>query len=520
VSDPPRLASMIDLLPGDRRPRAAAFVILAEPPAYFPFVDLWNSSGLRCTAVEDALRNAMFLLKFCGLAVIGRKMVRPSVCVSPSRARVSVLLMLVSAVAAWVGPANAATMPSESVVAIGDVHNDYDDFVAILQHTGLIDKQNHWTGGKTTFVQVGDLLDRGPKPREVMGLMMVLEKEAAQAGGRVVSLLGNHEMMNIMGDLRYVTPVNYATFADGNSGERQKAAYEEYVKWRASHASLLAELPQPMELTEAEWMARHPAGFVEQREAFGPKGEYGAWLRGHAALAEIDGIIFLHGGIHPDLGKTKLDAMNNRIRDEIKEFDALKQYLQNEKLILPFFNLQELNNVLQAEVIAELKSHVPVNEERRAKIQEFLRHADWLSVRVDGPLWFRGYDQWSEEEGAPQVSKLLEGYKATHLVVGHTVQKGGRMRPRFGNKVFLIDTGMLSSYYPGGRASALEICGDSKFIAVYLDQQVVLLDSAGSSRQDGASGEHRGAGDGPSVSEKQATLPADRICSGTAGAPQ
>lgn len=42
-------------------------------------------------------------------------------------------------------------------------------------------------------------------------------------------------------------------------------------------------------------MARHPAGFIEQREAFGPKGKYGEWLRGHAALAEIGGIIFLHG---------------------------------------------------------------------------------------------------------------------------------------------------------------------------------------------------------------------------------
>jgi hypothetical protein len=326
--------------------------------------------------------------------------------------------------------------------------------------------------------------------------------------------------MNIMGDLRYVTPVNYASFADGNSEERQKAAYNEYVKWRTSHTSLLAELPQPMELTEAEWMARHPAGFVEQREAFGPKGEYGEWLRGHAAVAEIEGIIFLHGGIHPDLAKTKLDAINNRIHEEIKAFDASKQYLQNEKLILPFFNLQEINNVLQAEVVAELKSHVPANDERRAKIQEFLRHADWLSVRVDGPLWFRGYDLWSDEQGALQVSKVLERYKATHLVVGHTVQKGGRMRSRFGNKVFLIDTGMLSSYYPGGRPSALEICGDAKFIAVYLDQQVVLLDSAGSSPRDGGPGEHPGVEDGARVSDKLAVVPADRVCSATTTAPQ
>jgi hypothetical protein len=446
-------------------------------------------------------------------------MVRPPVFVSPHRACISVLLVLTSAALAWAGPAKAPVEPPESVVAIADVHNDFDNFVAILRHTGLIDKQNHWTAGKTTFVQVGDLLDRGPKPREVMDLMMALEKEAAQAGGRVVGLLGNHEVMNIMGDLRYVTAVNYASFADGNSEERQKAAFNEYVKWRASHASLLAELSQPMELTEAEWMARHPAGFVEQREAFGPKGQYGEWLRRHAAVAEIEGIIFLHGGIDPGLAKTKLDAMNNRIHDEIKAFDASKQYLQNEKLILPFFNLQEINNVLQAEVIAELKSHARANDERQAKIQEFSRHVDWFSMRVDGPLWFRGYDQWSDEEGAPQVSKLLEGYEATHLVVGHTVQKGGRIRPRFGNKVFLIDTGMLSSYYPGGRASALEICGGAKFIAVYLDQQVVLLDSAGSSSQNLEHGPHPGLEDGTTASEKRSMSP-DRICSATMATPQ
>jgi hypothetical protein len=462
----------------------------------------------------------MFSLKLCCVPIGGKKMVRPPVCVFSHRACISVFLLLVSTVLARGEPAKAQGEPRVSVVAIADVHNAFDDFVAILRHTGLIDTQNHWTGGKTTFVQTGDLLDRGPKPREVMDLMMALEKEAAQAGGQVVSLLGNHEMMNIMGDLRYVVPVNYASFADGNSEKRQKAAYDEYIKWRGSHASLLAELPQPMELTEAEWVARHPAGFIEHREAFGPKGEYGRWLRGHDAVAEIEGVIFLHGGIHPDLAKTKLDAMNRRIHDEIKAFDASKEYLQNEKLILPFFNSQEVNSVLQAELVAELKSRVPATNERQAKIQEFLKHQDWLSVRVDGPLWFRGYDLWSEEEGAPQASKVLEAYKAKHVVVGHTVQKAGRIRPRFGNKVFLIDTGMLSSYYPGGRASALEICGDDKFIAVYLDQQVVLLDSAGSSPQDGGASEHPGGGDGTTGSGKVAVLSAGRACSAATAAPQ
>jgi len=420
---------------------------------------------------------------------------------------------------AWTEPKKTRADPSESLVAIGDVHGDFDDFVAILQRIGLIDKQNHWKGGKTTFVQVGDLLDRGPKPREVMDLMMALEKEAGQAGGRVVSLLGNHEMMNMMGDLRYVTPVNYASFADSNSEKRQKSAYDEYVKWRNKHAALIAELSQPMELTEAEWMARHPLGFVEQREAFSPKGEYGKWLRGHNALAQIGEEIFLHGGIHPDLAKMKVDALNSRIRDEIKAFDEVKQYLQDEGVILPFFNLQEITNAAQAEVIAERKSLVPASEERQAKILEFLKYGEWLSVKPVGPLWFRGYDQWSDEEGTAEIGKILEAYKVAHIVVGHTVQRGARIRPRFGDKVFLIDTGMLSSYYPGGRASALEICGDARFTAKFMDEQIVLLASAVSSPAKAGSGAPEGVEDATKVSEKPGALPpGDGICPATATA--
>src|SRR5215470_6518739 len=166
------------------------------------------------------------------------------------------MMLLVSLLwrAAGAAPSNAKS-PSP-IVAIGDVHGDFQDFVAILQHTNLIDKQNHWTGGKTTLVQVGDLLDRGPAPRQVLDLLMSLEEEAPKDGGRVVPLLGNHEMMNIMGDLRYVTPANYASFADSDSESRRQSAFKDYLKWRENHPALLAEVSPPLELTEAEWMAR------------------------------------------------------------------------------------------------------------------------------------------------------------------------------------------------------------------------------------------------------------------------
>lgn len=436
------------------------------------------------------------------------------------RACTTLFVVFLSVGLAWAKPNKTSVEPSESLVAIGDVHGDFDDFVAILQHIGLIDKQDHWTGGKTTLVQLGDILDRGPKPREVMDLLIALEREAGPAGGRVVSLLGNHEMMNIVGDLRYVTPVNYASFADSDSEKRQRSAFEEYAKWRNKHPELIAELPQPMELTEAEWMARHPVGYVEQREAFSPKGEYGKWLRGHNALAEIGGEIFLHGGIHPDLAKMKVDALNSRIRDEIKQFDTTKQYLQDEGVILPFFNMQEVVNAAQAEVIAERKSLVPASPERQSKILDFLKYGEWLSVKPDGPLWFRGYDQWSDSEGEAQIDKILAAYKVAHIVVGHTVQRSGRIRPRFGNKVFLIDTGMLSSYYPGGRASALEICGDAEFTAMYMDQQVVLIDGAASPAKTG-SGATAGVKDATRISEKPGAPPAvGGICPATTPPPQ
>jgi hypothetical protein len=432
----------------------------------------------------------------------------------PSRGVRIVALLLLTGLA-WTRAYGNPAPNERAVVAIGDVHGDFDDFVAILQQVGLIDAQHHWTGGQTTLVQVGDQIDRGPKPREVMDLMMALEKEAPKAGGRVVSLLGNHEMMNLMGDLRYVTPENYASFADGKSEERQKSAFQQYMKWRNSHRDLLAELPQPMELTEAEWMARHPAGYIEQREAFSPDGVYGKWVRKRAALSKIGGSIFLHGGIHPDLAKVSVDKINDRIRDEIKAFDDAKQYLQDQEVILPFFNLQEVTAAVQAEIIAERKSRVPSNAQKQARLAEFLGYGNWLSVSPDGPLWFRGYDQWTDDEGSAKMDKLLKAYDVQHIVVGHTVQKGGRVRPRFGGKAILIDTGMLASYYIGGRASALAICGDVQFTAEYTDQQTVLFDSTSSSPEKPGSG----APAGPVL--KPSALPSGgNICPATGNAPQ
>ena len=358
---------------------------------------------------------------------------------------------------------------SSRVVAIGDVHGDLNALVSILQKAEIIDDQRRWSGGNATLVQTGDILDRGAQDRQVMDLLMDLEKQAAKSRGRVVVLLGNHEMMNIMGDLRYVAPEVYSRFADGQSEQRRLRAYQDYVTLLKQRAQVLGQETSITADFERQWMEEHPPGFLEYREALKPEGKYGSWLRKRPAIAQIAGTLFLHGGIHPNLAILKVKEINQRIKDEIQAFDTYTQHMVQEKLSLSFFALNEIVSSAQAEV--ERRKAEGEKEDRQLK--EFLNFGSWLSTNPDGPLWFRGFAHWSEEEGAQQLPKLLKAYRVKRFVVGHTPQLPVQIQMRFQGKIFLIDTGMLSSYYRGGGASALEI-QDGKVAAIYPDRREEL----------------------------------------------
>src|SRR5213594_4091918 len=130
-----------------------------------------------------------------------------------------------------------ASLPAEDadrIVAIADVHGDLDTLTALLRKTALIDAVGHWSGGKATLVQTGDLVDRGPKSRAVLDLLMTLQKEAPRRNGGVRVSLGNHEVMNIIGDLRYVVPEDYAAFADARSEQRRRSALQNYSRIQAA----------------------------------------------------------------------------------------------------------------------------------------------------------------------------------------------------------------------------------------------------------------------------------------------
>lgn len=392
--------------------------------------------------------------------------------------RACAIPFLLTLLAAFVvNPLAASDKVPQRLIAIGDVHGDFDNFCLILRRAGLADDQNHWTGGSAIFVQTGDLIDRGPKSRDVMDMMMRLEEEASKVGGRVIPLLGNHEVMNILGDLRYVPPQSYAAFADADSEKRREAAYQQYASWYSSRAKFLPALKQPVfPATKEEWMAKHPPGFLEYRDAFGPNGNYGRWIRLHATIANLGGDLFVHGGISSSTSSLSLDQINSTVTKELADFDKAKQDLVSRNVILPFFTLQEVVVAAQGALLAERATGKSPDASYSNLLTRMLAVNSWLCMSDDGPLWFRGYDQWNEEQGTPQIEKILAAYHAEHIVVAHTVQKVGHIRSRFGGRVFLIDTGMLSSYWPGGKPSALEISA-GRFTAIYADGQEVLFDA-------------------------------------------
>ena len=148
-----------------------------------------------------------------------------------NRACVVRFVTLVGCMLALHGTALSSVIPSdEKVVAIGDVHGDIDDFRLILQTAGLIDGDDNWTGGSTVLVQTGDLVERGTAVRQVLDLVMSLQQQAPAAGGRVIAMLGNHEVSNLLGYLDYQStpPDVYATifagFTDDQSADRRKRA--------------------------------------------------------------------------------------------------------------------------------------------------------------------------------------------------------------------------------------------------------------------------------------------------------
>ena len=363
----------------------------------------------------------------------------------------------------------AKSVRFQRIVAVGDIHGSYVGLVSILKETKLIDDGNRWIGGNTLLVQDGDMLDRGVDVRPVLDLLMSLQDQAETTGGKVVIVLGNHEVLNMIGSLQYVNPAVYSSFIGPGSEEIREKAFE---RWRAFFGVSTGPEGKDPEAVKNDWMAAHPQGFVEYIEAMGPEGRYGKWLRGLPAMFRFGATVFLHAGISPACAQLSQADINGKIAADIKEFDDDRAFLMKKKFAEPYFSISEIisvvDGILKAAEMQTLPSSVLEDLPKLKEIKSFLDgfYDKSLLMTDDGPLWFRGLAMWPDDRIDTYVPEWLKQNHAWREVVAHTPRENGRIQSRLDGKLFLIDTGMNSVVFKGGRASALVIENDD-VTAVY-----------------------------------------------------
>ena len=154
------------------------------------------------------------------------------------------------------------------VVAIGDVHGDRMNFYRALRAARLVDPQHRWSAGRDILVLTGDLVERGADTKSVLEAALRLTSEAHAAGGAVIQLLGNHEIMTLRGRMKYVNDKDVRSFG----------------------------------------------GAASRARAFSANGLWGKRLRCLPAVVMVEGDLFVHAGLLAKWANRGLDALNADVR--------------------------------------------------------------------------------------------------------------------------------------------------------------------------------------------------------------
>ncbi|MFZ2899643.1 MAG: metallophosphoesterase [Saprospiraceae bacterium] len=171
-------------------------------------------------------------------------------------------------------PSKSSFRGVDKLVAISDIHGQYDLMARLLHTHGVIDEKGNWAFGEGHLVVVGDIFDRGGEVTDILWLVHKLENQAGFAGGRVHYLLGNHEIMNLKNDLRYVNK-------------------------RYRNTTTMLRTPYPL--------------------LFGPDTYLGRWIRSKPTIISINDMVFVHAGLSETFLNLDLsfEEINTLVRDSI-----------------------------------------------------------------------------------------------------------------------------------------------------------------------------------------------------------
>jgi hypothetical protein len=175
------------------------------------------------------------------------------------------------------------------IVAVGDLHGDLDATRSAFRLAGVIDEDDQWIGGSTVVVQTGDQLDRGEDEFEILDLLDALAVQAPLSGGAVHVLNGNHELMNVKQDLRYVTLGGFLDF-----------------------------LPTPVADPEGVEPQIVVDAVHERLKACRPGKAFAMRLLDRNVVTIVGDTVFVHGGVLPHVADYGIERLNQESRDWIR----------------------------------------------------------------------------------------------------------------------------------------------------------------------------------------------------------
>jgi hypothetical protein len=310
------------------------------------------------------------------------------------------LLVLLSSFALFQG----VLATPDRIVVIGDIHGELAGFNELIHELALTDETGAWIGGDTWLISLGDTVDRGPHGIAVIRTLMRLQGEAAASGGRVEMVLGNHEVMNITGELEYVSEAD--TAASG--------------------------------------------GAVTRRSLLSPDGEIGTWLMQRPVMLTVGDTVFVHGGL-PD--PTNLGALRTEGPRAIADYTAAWATLADADQIA--FDLGWSLRPSAVNALGRLTD--PQLEAARSTVARLNGHPVF---DIEGPLWNRRAVMCHPMLESARLDDALVAAGAGRVVVGHTPTGTRNIETLYDGRLVMVDTGMYAPSY-GGSPQALVIEGGS-----------------------------------------------------------
>ena len=344
--------------------------------------------------------------------------------------------------------------PVKRIVAIGDVHGDFEYLIHLLKTALVIDNEHHWIGGKTHVVQLGDQID-SCRPNycdcnekestqndkaddiKIINYLEKLHDEAVEDGGAVISLLGNHELMNIDGDMSYVSYKNIQEVGgigkrrqlfskDGEVGKKLICTHPAIVIIGSNlfvHAGVLPRLidnlPHIKE-TYRETIRNH-ISTMNNKEIVNLF--LNCIIHGHINkndIAKIDDkhTLFWEQLYLDDFDKKKfayqLKSNTHILSDLINKSEQIKNYLVNN---IQVFKLDQMHSI---EIINEVVKLWLFDKLHNEEVLENVKSIFWN--RIIGSIPNEEHKNSDSETCKTHVNPVLKFFNMNHMIVGHTPQ--------------------------------------------------------------------------------------------------